>query len=84
MKTYFISVSIIFKCPQDIAYGYQFNNKLGFHFSSFVIFKHLNGSDTSKNSCGYISGLLCACKILLTEQSFIVIHSPRICANNVT
>ena len=69
MKTYFISVSIISKCPKDIAYGYQFNNKLGFHFSSFVIFKHLNGSDTSKNQADtFVQYLLCTCKILLPQE----------------
>ena len=69
MKTYFISVSIISKCPKDIAYGYQFNNKLGFHFSSFVIFKHLNGSDTSKNQAyTFVQYLLCTCKNLLPQE----------------
>ena len=69
MKTYFISVSIISKCPKDIAYGYQFNNKLGFHFSSFVIFKHLNRSDTSKNQADtFVQYLLCTCKILLPQE----------------
>ena len=77
MKTYFISVSIISKCPKDIAYGYQFNNKLGFHFSSFVIFKHLNGSDTSKNQANtFVQYILSTSEILLSQQSFIVIYSP--------